>query len=280
MLTYPAFLKPTIFTIDPFTVLGFTIGPVSVHWYGMMYLLSFMLGWWWAIKRSENKNSPVRKAQVEDLIVYGAIGVVVGGRLGYAVFYHLDRVVADVFWVFRVWEGGMSFHGGFIGAVVAMVVFARRYKIALLNVLDFIGPLIPIGLGLGRLGNFINQELWGRATSGWWGMVFPNDTQQLVRHPSQLYEAALEGVVLLVILYFFDKKPRPVGAVSGLGVMLYGVFRILVEFTREPDDHLKNELLLGWITRGQILSLPMVIGGAWLLIYAYQRPRSLLGRYS
>lgn len=279
MLSYPEIIDPVIFSVGPFPVFGFTIGPISVHWYGVMYLLAFVTAWFIAVKRSEQKHSPIHKAQVEDMIVYGAIGVVAGGRIGYAVFYHFDYLLKDFLWLFKLWDGGMSFHGGCIGVVLAMFVFARRQKIPFLNLLDFIGPMIPLGLGFGRIGNFINQELWGRVTDSWWGMQFPLDPKGLARHPSQLYEAALEGLVLFMILFLYSRKPRPVGAVCGLGIFLYGAFRALVEFSREPDSHIEFDLF-GWVTRGQLLSLPMVVIGLTLLILAYKNPRSLLGRYT
>lgn len=279
MLTYPEFIDPIIFSAGPFNVFGYTIGPISVHWYGMMYLLAFVTAWFIAVKRTQYKHSPVHKAQIEDLVIYGAIGAVAGGRVGYAVFYHLDYLIKDFWWLFKLWDGGMSFHGGCIGVVVAMWIYARRHRVPFLNLLDFIGPSIPLGLGFGRIGNFINQELWGRETVGWWGMVFPNDNLKYVRHPSQLYEAALEGLVLFLILFYFARKPRPTGAVCGLGILMYGVFRSLVEFTREPDTHIQYDLF-GWVTRGQLLSLPMIVIGAALLIMAYKSPRSLLGKYT
>lgn len=278
MLTHPNF-SPLIFSVGPFQLFGKTIGPIGIHWYGLMYLLAFVTAWFIAVKRSEDKNSPIRKAQVEDLVVYGAIGVVVGGRIGYALFYHFDYLMKDFLWLFRIWEGGMSFHGGFIGVVVMMVWFAHRQKISLVALLDFIAPAIPPGLGFGRIGNFINQELWGRRTDLPWGMLFPNDKAQVARHPSQLYEAFFEGLVLFVIIYWFSKKPRPTGAVCGVGIFFYGVFRTAIEFTREPDSHIQFDLF-GWVTRGQLLSLPMIIGGLIIVIWAYKNPRSLLGRYN
>ena len=258
MLTYPQ--------IDPVAV---SLGPVQVHWYGIMYLCAFVAAWLIAMKRARRTNSPLLPDQVEDLIVYGALGVIIGGRCGYVLFYHFDAWLADPLWLFRVWEGGMSFHGGLIGVSLALVVYARKLKCPLLSVADFVAPIVPLGLGFGRIGNFIGGELWGRSTEAAWGMVFPQDPEQLVRHPSQLYQAFLEGLLLFVILYWYSAKPRPRGAVAGLFLILYGCFRFVVEFVREPDSHLKNELLLGWMSRGQLLSLPMIMLGLAFVIWAY-----------
>lgn len=250
--------------IDP---VAFSVGPLAVHWYGLMYLLGFAAAWWLALQRSRRPWSPVRRDQVEDLIVYGAFGVIIGGRLGYVLFYGLDQWVGDPLWLFRLWEGGMAFHGGLLGVIVAMVIYARRIGQPLLALTDFVAPLVPIGLGLGRLGNFIGQELWGRASEVPWAMVFPRDPEALARHPSQLYQLALEGVALFVILFWFSRRPRPTGSVGGLFLMLYGLFRFAVEFYREPDAHL-GFALFDWVTRGQLLSLPMIAAGMALMVWA------------
>lgn len=255
--------------IDP---VAFSIGPLQVHWYGLMYLAAFASAWWFAMRRSERAWSPVRRQKVEDLVVYVAFGVILGGRCGYVLFYNFDKWVADPLWLLRLWEGGMSFHGGLLGVMVAMAIFARQIRQPFLAVADFVAPLVPVGLGFGRIGNFIGQELWGRSTDGPWGMVFPRDPEQLVRHPSQLYQAFLEGLVLFVVLFWFSKKPRPTGVISGLFLLLYGVFRFVVEFAREPDAHIGFDLL-GWMTRGQLLSLPMMAGGLVLLAYALGKDR-------
>lgn len=269
MLTHPDF--------DP---VAFELGPLAVHWYGIMYLLGFAAGWYIAMRRSRNKICPVRPAQVEDLLLFVALGVVLGGRIGYVFFYQFDTLVADPLYLFRVWEGGMSFHGGFLGVVFAMWWFARRTKIHFIDILDFIAPCIPPGLLFGRMGNFIGQELWGRPTDLPWAMTFPREgVDAVARHPSQLYEAFFEGLVLLVVLLWFSAGPRPRGAVCGLGIFLYGCFRIGVEFTREPDAHINFDLF-GWVTRGQLLSVPMVIVGAGLLLWAYNRNRPLFSRYT
>lgn len=253
--------------IDPIAI---SIGPLSVHWYGIMYLLAFLTAWGLGMARARRAGSPLKPEQVEDLIMYGAFGVILGGRCGYVLFYHFDNFLLDPLWLFRIWEGGMSFHGGLLGVIAAVFLYARKLNITLLTLGDFVAPLVPLGLGFGRLGNFIGQELWGRQTDGPWGMVFPKDPEQLLRHPSQLYQAALEGLVLFLILFWFSHKPRPRGAVSGLFLIGYGSFRFLVEFARQPDDHLKNELVFGWMSRGQLLSLPMVVGGVCLLVWAWR----------
>lgn len=269
MLTYPA-LDPIALSLGPFELFGKTLGPLEVHWYGLMYLLGFAGAWWLAVSRASKAHSPIAKAQVEDLIVYGAMGVVLGGRCGYVLFYHFERFLSDPMWLLRVWEGGMSFHGGLIGVVVAMALYARKIKTPFFALTDFMVPLVPLGLGFGRLGNFIGQELWGRASDVSWAMVFPKDPLGLARHPSQLYQAALEGLVLFVVLLWFSAKPRPRMAVSGLFLMLYGSFRFGVEFVREPDGHIGFDVL-GWMTRGQLLSLPMVVLGVALLVLAYAK---------
>ncbi len=255
--------------IDP---VAFSLGPLTVHWYGLMYLLGFAAAWWLALQRSKRAWSPLRRNQVEDLIVYGAFGVIIGGRLGYVLFYGFDQWIGDPLWLFRLWEGGMAFHGGLVGVVVAMAIYAHRIGQPFLAVCDFVAPLAPIGLGLGRLGNFIGQELWGRASDVPWAMVFPRDPEGLARHPSQLYQFALEGVVLFAVLFWFSRRPRPAGTVGGLFLVLYGLFRFVVEFFREPDTHLGFDLF-DWMTRGQVLSLPMIVGGIALMIWAWLKHR-------
>ena len=245
-----------------------SLGPLQVHWYGIAYLLSFIGVWRLAILRTRQSWSPVKKAQVEDLIFYSALGVILGGRFGYVFFYQFSRFLEEPIWLFKLWEGGMSFHGGFLGVCFAVIYFARKNKIRLLPLADFVAPLAPVGLFLGRLGNFIGQELWGRPTDGWWAMVFPADPLQLPRHPSQLYEAFLEGIVLFGILWLVSRKQRPAGLLAGLFLIGYGVFRFVVEFAREPDAHLADSLLFDWMTRGQTLCLPMIAVGGIFVIYS------------
>jgi phosphatidylglycerol:prolipoprotein diacylglycerol transferase len=253
--------------IDPIAV---AIGPISVHWYGIMYLLAFASAWALAIHRTKRPNSPLTAKQVEDLIVYGALGVVLGGRFGYVMFYNFGAWLEDPLWLFRVWEGGMSFHGGLLGVIVAIFIYGRKIKVKFPEIIDFTAVLVPVGLGFGRIGNFIGQELWGRETDVSWGMIFPRDPDALVRHPSQLYQAFLEGLVLFVILYWFSQKPRPRLAVSALFLICYGVFRFAVEFVRAPDAHIP-ELIFGWMTRGQLLTIPLIVGGLGILIWAYTK---------
>lgn len=233
-----------------------------------MYLVGFVLGWLGVRYRAKQSGSPVELARCEDLVFYVALGVFIGGRLGSMLFYDLSRLIAEPLSLFRVWEGGMSFHGGLIGVLIAMALFARRIGQPFFAVADFAAPWVPIGLGLGRIGNFINGELWGRATSpdAPWAVIVDG----IPRHPSQLYEAFLEGVVLFVVLFLYSAKPRPSMAVSGLFLLLYGVFRIAVEFIRLPDEHI-GYLALGWLTLGHVLSAPMVLVGAALLWMALRR---------
>lgn len=259
--------------IDP---IAFSIGPIKVHWYGLMYLFGIGAGWWLAARRSRLSWAPVNREMVDDLVFYVALGVVLGGRLGYVFFYGLDRFVENPLWLFYVWDGGMSFHGGLIGVIVAMLLFGRKYRTNPFDLLDFIAPFVPIGLGLGRIGNFLNGELWGRPTDLPWAMIFPNDPARLPRHPSQLYQFALEGVALFLILFIYSRRPRPRFAVSGLFLLCYGCFRFAVEFVREPDPQL-GFVLFGWLTRGQELSVPMIVGGIWLLWLAHRRGRLIGG---
>ncbi len=236
-----------------------------------MYLLAFASAWLIALKRAQRADSSIQPSQVEDLIVYGALGVVLGGRCGYVIFYNFDAWMHDPLWLFRVWEGGMSFHGGFLGVILALFLYCRRVHTSFAATLDFIAPLVPLGLGFGRLGNFIGQELWGRVTESSWGMVFPKDTELLMRHPSQLYQAFLEGVVLFAIVFWFSRQPRPRLAVGSVFLIFYGIFRFAIEFVREPDSHLQNALLFGWMTRGQTLTIPMIIIGVVVLVQTYLR---------
>ena len=257
MLTYP--------DIDPVI---FSIGFIKVRWYGLMYVFGFAAAWWLARRRAGASHSPIRPQQVDDLIFYGMIGVIVGGRLGYSLFYGWNDFISDPLYLFKITEGGMSFHGGLAGVMVALWLYGRRLGRRFWEMTDFVAPIGPLGLGFGRIGNFINGELWGKPTDMPWG--FNVNGQSL--HPSQLYEALLEGFVLFVILWLYSAKARPYRAVSGLFLVLYGVFRSFVEFYRVPDAHL-DYLALGWVTMGQILSLPMILLGLVLLFLAWRDSR-------
>lgn len=252
--------------IDP---VALQLGPLQIHWYGLMYIVGFGAAWWLGVVRARQPGSGWSEQQVSDLIFWGAVGVIAGGRMGYVLFYHFDYFLQNPLWLFAVWEGGMSFHGGFIGVVVVLWLFARRHGKSFFALADFIAPLIPIGLGAGRLGNFIGGELWGRVTDQTWGVIFPAAGDGLARHPSQLYQMLLEGVLLFVVLWWFSSRPRPTMAVAGLFVLLYGVFRIIVEFFREPDAHL-GLVAFDWLSMGQLLSLPMLVLGGLLLLLAYR----------
>jgi phosphatidylglycerol:prolipoprotein diacylglycerol transferase len=260
MLVHPN-IDPIAFSIGPF----FGIGPLAVRWYGLMYLTGFLAAWWLGMRRIGRGFAPVTRQQFDDMLFFAVIGVILGGRLGYIVFYKPAEYLAHPLKIFAVWEGGMSFHGGLLGVMLAMAFFARRNNIGYLRLMDFVAPLCPLGLAAGRMGNFINGELWGRVTDLPWGMVF-RGAGDAPRHPSQLYEFALEGVALFIVLWWFSSKPRPVGQVSGLFLLGYGGFRFIAEFGREPDSFL-GFLALG-MTMGQWLCLPMIAGGIGLLVWA------------
>lgn len=260
MLIYP--------DIDPVAI---ALGPLKIHWYGLMYLVGIGGAWLLARTRLERLGPQWNQEKLSDLVFWVACGVVLGGRFGYVVFYNFEQFLADPLWLLRIWEGGMSFHGGLLGVLLAIGWFARKTGTRFFELVDFIAPLVPIGLGAGRIGNFINAELWGKPTELPWAMLFPqwSDPEQLARHPSQLYQFALEGVVLFAILWLYSRQPRPMMAVSGLFAVSYGLFRILVEFVRVPDAQL-GYLAFDWLTMGQILSLPMVLLGAGLMVWAYR----------
>ncbi len=251
--------------IDPVLV---SIGPLSIRWYGLMYLIGFAFALWLANRRADKPGSGWTSEQVSDLLFAGFLGVVIGGRIGYVLFYNFGLFLDDPLYLFKVWTGGMSFHGGLLGVITAMMVYARKHGRTFFGVADFIAPLVPFGLGMGRLGNFMNGELWGRVTDVPWAIIFPNGGPY-PRHPSQLYEFFLEGIVLFMILNIFIRKPRPLGSVSGLFLMGYGTFRFIVEYFREPDAQLG--LFGGFISMGQILSLPMVVLGLAMIIWSYRR---------
>jgi phosphatidylglycerol:prolipoprotein diacylglycerol transferase len=258
MLTYP--------NISPVAI---SAGPFQVHWYGLMYLVGFLGAWWLGKLRTRRPGTSWQAVEISDVIFYAALGVVLGGRIGYTLVYNFPGFVADPLVLFRIWQGGMSFHGGLVGVLIAMWLYGRRTGRTFFQVTDYIAPLVPIGLGAGRIGNFINGELWGRPTDLPWGMVFPF-VDARPRHPSMLYEALLEGLVLFVILWVYSRRPRPTMAVSGLFLLRYGMFRFLVEFVRQPDAQI-GYLAFDWLTMGHVLSLPMIVLGAAFLIHAYRR---------
>lgn len=257
MLVYP--------DIDP---VALAVGPLRIHWYGLMYVLGIGAAWWLARRRAAAPGSTWKPVDVDDLIFFAALGVIVGGRTGWIIFYGFDTVRADWLALFRVWNGGMSFHGGLAGVLVAIAWFARSRGRRIGDVFDFTAPLPAIGLGAGRIGNFINGELWGRTTDLPWGFLYQGE----VRHPSQLYEACLEGAVLFAILWWFTSRPRPALAPSGLFLVCYGTFRCVAELVRVPDANL-GYLAFGWVTMGQLLSLPMIAAGIAMLTLSLARPR-------
>ena len=259
--------------IDPVIV---HLGPLAIHWYGVGYIVGILFAWWYAKRLVTNPKLwangvlPMKPEDLDDFIVWAAIGVVLGGRTGYVLFYDLPRYIANPLDIFAVWQGGMSFHGGLLGTVLAMVLFARSRKILTWSLLDVVAAGVPVGLGLVRLANFINSELWGRLSDAPWAVVFPNGGP-FARHPSQIYEALLEGLVLFLVLRFLThsrlklKTPRFVG---GAFVCGYGLSRIFVEFFREPDAQIGYLLGTGWLTMGMVLSLPMVLFGIWCMATA------------
>jgi phosphatidylglycerol:prolipoprotein diacylglycerol transferase len=279
--------KYPLINFDPVAV---SIGPLDIHWYGIMYLAAFMSFWvignWRASWQRWHGWNP---QDVSDVLFYGMLGVVIGGRLGYMLFYGFDLLVRDPLSLFRVWDGGMSFHGGLLGVILAMAWFARRSNRTFWQVADFVAPIVPIGLAFGRLGNFIGGELWGRLTDVPWAVIFASSTgidpansvalteawksgtlDHLARHPSQLYQAGLEGLALFMILMWYTRKRRPAAAVSGLFLAGYGTFRLFVEFFRQPDEHI-GFLAMHWLTMGMILSLPMIAAGIIIMMFAYRK---------
>lgn len=264
-----------MFVHPQFDPIALKLGPVAVRWYGLMYLAGFVTGLLLGRYRARTRpDLGWTHRDVDDLLFFAVIGVVLGGRLGYVLFYKFADYLQEPLRIFFVWEGGMSFHGGFLGVIIAMALFAGRRHKHWFSVTDFIAPLVPAGLGFGRIGNFINAELWGRPATVPWAVVFPN-VDDLPRHPSQLYEAALEGLVLFAILWIFSSRRRPLGAVSAVFLIGYGCLRFAVEFTREPDSFL-GFLAMGF-TMGQWLSLPMVLGGIFMLVWSYRRRPGLFG---
>jgi len=280
---------PFIDNLDP---IAFQIGPVGVHWYGLMYLGGFFGGWWLGELRRRKGRIPVDSNAFVDLLYYVVLGIIVGGRVGYMLVYQpLSWIWTDPLQLFRVWDGGMSFHGGLVGVLLAVGWWSHRKKLHYFDTVDFVAPLVTIGLFLGRIGNFINGELWGKPSHLPWAVIFPKSRAEdlayihahpawqatfekfggLPRQPSQLYEAFLEGVVMFVVLYVFSMKPRPRYAVSGLFALLYGCFRFAIEFVRLPDEQL-GYLLWGWVTMGQVLSFPLIVIGLLLLWMSRRAP--------
>lgn len=263
----------------------------QIHWYGLMYLIAFAVAWWLGLRRVRAGRLPgVNEQAFGDLVFYCALGVVLGGRLGFILFYDLPSYLAEPLQVFKIWQGGMSFHGGLLGVVIAGAWWSRKHRLHLFDTVDFIAPLVPPGLGLGRIGNYINGELWGKPTGAGWGVVFPTDPQlqhlslpelqaqfatgaldQFARHPSQLYQAGLEGLVMFAVLWWYSRRPRPRYAAAGVFALLYGVFRFVVEFVRVPDAQL-GYIAFGWLTMGQLLSLPLIALGLFLLWLSRRSP--------
>jgi phosphatidylglycerol---prolipoprotein diacylglyceryl transferase len=268
MLTHPQF--------DPVAV---ALGPVQIHWYGLTYLVAFGLFFYLATRRVQKPwfvHAGWTRRDVEDLLFYGVLGVVLGGRIGYALFYKPGQYLANPLEILMVWKGGMSFHGGLLGVMLAMAWFARSRGRTFLNVMDVIAPCIPTGLASGRIGNFINGELWGRAAdpSLPWAMVFPQSGSALPRHPSQLYQFAMEGLLLFALLWWYGRKPRATGQVAAAFVFGYGVFRFIAEYFREPDSFLG--LLALNMSMGQWLCVPMIVGGALLWLWAGRQAKGRL----
>ncbi len=274
-----------LINFDPVAV---AIGPLEIHWYGVMYLLAFLAFWGIGNRRASRQTWWAWSQQdVSDILFYGMLGVVFGGRIGYMLFYGFELLIQDPLSLFKIWDGGMSFHGGLLGVIVAMAWFGRRTNRSFWQVADFVAPMVPLGLAFGRLGNFIGGELWGRLTDVPWAMIFAKSTafrpaetaalndawrsgalDHLARHPSQLYQAGMEGLALFLILMWYSKRPRPRAAVSGLFLLGYGVFRLIVEFFRQPDEHL-GFLAMQWLTMGMLLSLPMILAGIIIILFAY-----------
>ncbi|CEG58930.1 prolipoprotein diacylglyceryl transferase [Legionella fallonii] len=251
MLTFPY--------IDP---VAFSLGPVKVHWYGLMYLVGFVAAWLLAYWRTKHYKLDWTTEQISDLIFYAALGVILGGRIGYMLFYNTQELFHQPWILFKIWEGGMSFHGGLIGVIIAVWLFSRRFGKKFWEVGDFVAPLVPLGLAAGRAGNFINGELWGRVTDVPWAMVYSHVDNQ-PRHPSEIYEFGLEGVGLFILVWCYAAKPRATGRVSAVFLMGYAVCRLIAECFREPDPQL-GYIAFNWLTMGQLLSIPMLLFGFWL----------------
>jgi len=259
MIVYPE--------IDPVAI---SVGPLTIHWYGLMYLTGFAMVWILGMHRAKQPDSGWSKQQVEDLVFYGAVGLILGARFGYILFYNFSNFIADPVILLKVWQGGMSFHGGALGVMVALILFRRKYQKHYFDITDFMLPLAPPGLMAGRMGNFINAELPGRVADADlpWAFIYPH-VDNLPRHPSSLYQALTEGLLLFLILWFFSAKKKPRAAVSGLFLLGYGSFRFTTEFFREPDAHL-GFVAFDWMSQGQVLSTPMILAGIALIIWAYK----------
>jgi phosphatidylglycerol:prolipoprotein diacylglycerol transferase len=269
MISYPP-LNPVALSLGPVTFGGRTFGPLSIHWYGIMYGLAFLITHAMVKSQVKRRGLPLDDTGVADFIMALIMGVILGGRIGYVLFYNFREYLAHPLEILAVWHGGMSFHGGLIGTLVAGAWFCRKNKLSLLEMTDVTVVSVPLGLALGRLGNFINAELWGRPTSVPWAMVFPTDPLGVPRHPSQLYEAGLEGLFLFAVLFGLSKLRPPKGSLLGTFLLGYGLIRFALEFVRNPDAHLGT--VLGPFSMGQLLSTPMVLGGLALIVLAFRRP--------
>ena len=261
MLNYPE--------IDPVI---FSIGFLKIRWYGLMYLIGFVIAIMLAKIRIKKSWSPIKSSEVDDLIFYCMLGVILGGRLGYVIFYGWHQLISDPLYIFRIMEGGMSFHGGLIGVIAALWLYGRKIDKDMITMMDFVAPIVPLGLGFGRIGNFINGELWGKPTNVAWSFK----VNGVSLHATQLYEAFLEGLVLFLILWIFTDKERPKMQSSAVFLIGYGVFRFFIEFYRVPDAHL-NYLAFGWVTMGQILTAPMIIIGMTMFILANNKEKIMRG---
>ena len=252
--------------IDP---VALDLGFAKIHWYGLMYLFAFLSAWWVGNYRAKQEGSGWDKDQVSDVLFYGALGVILGGRIGYILFYNFDKFLENPAIIVRIWEGGMSFHGGMLGVFTGLYLFGRKTNRSFFQISDFIAVMVPLGLGFGRIGNFINKELWGRPVDGGlpWAMDYGD---HIARHPSSLYQALTEGLLLFILLFVFSRKPRPTMAVSGVFMMGYGALRFTTEFFRTPDAHL-GFVMFDWMSKGQQLSIPMVIFGLIIFIMAYRK---------
>jgi len=261
-------LDIALLTFPQFDPIALELGPLAIRWYALSYIVGILLAWWYCRRLAARPDSGVTRPVLDDLVFWAVIGVVLGGRIGYVLFYNFEHFLRQPQDIFRVWEGGMSFHGGMLGVLLAIGLVARKYKLRYFQVSDVVGCAVPIGLFLGRLANFVNGELYGRASEVSWAMVFPTDPAALPRHPSQLYQAALEGLVLFALLFLLVRlgKLARVGFLSGAFLAGYGLARILGEFFREPDPQLG--FLFGPVTMGQLLSLPMVLLGFWFMARA------------